>query len=476
MAEEVILLSSEDEDVFESPTKKFKRIKLDLPHVSLSIVDKKENNKTIIETVSLDSDEDEFTDLKIDHSTKPLEIISNEGSALEESGMLVTNISTVNNGDLSDNGVETVEKCSVTTTDFDNKMNFILNEIVDENSSSAILINGLDNGKEEKENQLDKVQLGFVDFLTLVKDKLKGSPFQEALSTKIPIIKKYYKKNIDFAKEGEFYNTLQDTISTLKDSPEIDSAHNAIIAFHKIFQSLKSYHNEKTIIIEEDHLPKVKRMEKLIRALRRRIKRLETTEVDFDAGGRSSYLILDKYQRHLKQIYTRYCKYIRRNPRKGRPLYDRISIKASRFEEINQALSKKYKNSVKFPSYYDLEKFIRKFVNTSNLALTEQEIKNESEKCFKHLGKILQKKRRQELSDSHLDIVQFSEDPSKKDIALDNVLKKNYLKGKERIDRLCEEYVKKQEQGDDHVSSYDENCSGNKDTSNDTTDSDEESD
>lgn len=52
------------------------------------------------------------------------------------------------------------------------------------------------------------------------------------------------------------------------------------------------------------------------------------------------------------------------------------------------------------------------------------------------MGNLLQKKRRQELYDSHLDFVEFSEDPATKDISLENILRKNYSEGKEKIDKL----------------------------------------
>lgn len=62
------------------------------------------------------------------------------------------------------------------------------------------------------------------------------------------------------------------------------------------------------------------------------------------------------------------------------------------------------------------------------------------EKCFKHLGNILQKKRRQELYDSHLDFIELTEDPAVKDVGLENVLRKNYSEGKGKIDEICQKY------------------------------------
>lgn len=80
----------------------------------------------------------------------------------------------------------------------------------------------------------------------------------------------------------------------------------------------------------------------------------------------------------MKNVYAKYCEYIRRNPFSGRPIYDKISFVHSKYNEINQALSRKYRNSVHFPSYYEVEKYIKKTAEKAKLNLSEQEIKIES--------------------------------------------------------------------------------------------------
>ncbi|XP_066256755.1 death domain-associated protein 6-like [Euwallacea similis] len=293
-------------------------------------------------------------------------------------------------------------------------------------------------------------------FLEIVKESLKSSTFEEMLPTKVPILEKYFKKSASHVNETMFQNLLKHNIESIKKAPNSGAAKMAVIAFHKIFSHLKSHITATSIMVEEEHLPKVKKLEKIMKLLRKKIKHLEAAEVEFEEDGNSSYMILDRYQSRLKKVYAKYCVYIKRNPFSGRPVYDRISFVQSKYNEINQALSKKYNNSVHFPTYYEFEKFIRKIVTKHKLDLSEQEIKTESEKGFKYLGSILQKKRRQELYDSHLDFVEYTEDPASGDISLENTLRKNYREGKEKLDKFFLHYVDKQEQGGDHISSNEE--------------------
>lgn len=77
-------------------------------------------------------------------------------------------------------------------------------------------------------------------------------------------------------------------------------------------------------------------------------------------------------------MHKKYCEILKRNPYSGRITYEKLDFVDSEFNEINRAISKKYKNNEKFPSYYEMEEYIRKVVNEHNLNLAESRIKSES--------------------------------------------------------------------------------------------------
>ncbi|KAJ8952695.1 hypothetical protein NQ318_021011 [Aromia moschata] len=58
--------------------------------------------------------------------------------------------------------------------------------------------------------------------------------------------------------------------------------------------------------------------------------------------------------------------------------YEKLDFVDSEYNDINRAISKKYKNNKKFPSYIEMEEFIKKIVAEHNLDLSEAAIKSES--------------------------------------------------------------------------------------------------
>ncbi|XP_066138836.1 death domain-associated protein 6-like isoform X2 [Euwallacea fornicatus] len=421
------------------------------------------------ETVSLlDSDSDSGSEEKAGNESgssplkepiKPIIIVDDNRTS-----QLKTSISSKKSGGIDANEDVMSPLCNEVDENTASKKAIVIPDSDEETEKENLDIESLESFSDrsilpnlsKEENVCPESRALLEAFLEIVKESLKSSTFEEMLPTKVPILEKYFRKSASHVNEPIFQNLLKHNIESVKKASNSGAAKMAVIAFHKIFSHLKSHITATTIMVEEEHLPKVKKLEKIMKLLRKKIKHLEAAEVNFEEDGNSSYMILDRYQSRLKKVYAKYCVYIKRNPFSGRPVYDRISFVQSKYNEINQALSKKYNNSVHFPTYYEFEKCIRKVVTKHKLDLAEQEIKTESEKGFKHLGSILQKKRRQELYDSHLDFVEYTEDPASGDISLENTLRKNYTEGKEKLDKFFLHYVDKQEQGGDHISSNEE--------------------
>ncbi|XP_030765534.1 uncharacterized protein LOC115889623 [Sitophilus oryzae] len=320
-----------------------------------------------------------------------------------------------------------------------------------DDTQKIALDDGIPETPPESSDETDPKSL-FNKFLKLVEEKIADSQYVEALPKKLPIIKKYFDKSKDYVNENSFKTLLTDSVQSISKAKNSNGTNLAIVAFHKICKILKANIAQTTIIVEEENLPKVKMLERTIALLKKRIKKLETTEVNFEEDNNSAYIQLDRYQNRLNKVYKKYCQYIKRNPYSGRATHDKITFVTSNYNEINQAISKKYNNSLHFPNYYELEQFIKKTVTKHKLNLNDDEVKVESRKCLKTLGSILQKKRRQDLYDSHLDFIEFSEDPATKDPSLESVLKKSLVEGEQKIKELCQKYVDMAERGEDKVS------------------------
>lgn len=139
-----------------------------------------------------------------------------------------------------------------------------------------------------------EARAAFRKFLKIVEEKIVDSSFEEILPKKVPIIQKYFKKSGPYVNEKVFEMLLNESTQSVRKAPNSHAANTAVLAFHKIFEHLKAHVAETIVDIEEDHLPKVRKLEKTLKLLRKRIKQLEETEVNFDDDEDSAYIMLDR--------------------------------------------------------------------------------------------------------------------------------------------------------------------------------------
>ncbi|CAG9837365.1 unnamed protein product [Diabrotica balteata] len=278
-------------------------------------------------------------------------------------------------------------------------------------------------------------------FLAIVDRNLKNTKYVTILE-KFPKFRTLYNKCIEhLGTSTDFQQRLTENIAKAK-----KSSTQSVLCFNEVFQHLKEAVKFGTIEVDSrEDLIKLKKLEKTIKRLVVIIKRLEETEIDFDLEEDSSYLQLERYMARLDKVYKKYCELLKKNPYGTRLTYQKLMFLNSEYNEINRAIIKTYKNNKKFPSYYDIEKLITKVVKESRLNLNESQIKTESKNCFQKLGELLQKRRRKELYESHYIYLQDTEDPASANMVLNSILKNNYLEAQNKIEKLVQEYVTKQD-------------------------------
>lgn len=70
------------------------------------------------------------------------------------------------------------------------------------------------------------------------------------------------------------------------------------------------------------------------------------------------------------------------NPYAGRITFSKLNFVDSKYNEVNRAISKNYKDNKKFPSYFEMENFIKQVLQKNQMELSETEIKSESKYIF----------------------------------------------------------------------------------------------
>ncbi|KAJ8921663.1 hypothetical protein NQ315_010572 [Exocentrus adspersus] len=285
------------------------------------------------------------------------------------------------------------------------------------------------------------------NFLQVCEEKITSSQYEHLKDKQFPVLRKYYRKcGAKLGESTNFLKLVDENMVRAKKSPAA-----AVISFNEILQYVKEVVNTESVEVSEGHRIKLKKLEKMIKLLLMRIRQLENAEINFDDEEDSSYLQLDRYINRLNKVHKKYCELLEKNPYSGRITYEKLDFVDSEYNEINRAISKKYKNNQKFPSYYEMEEYIRKVVTDHTLDLSESKIKSESVRCFKKLGELLQNRRKKELYDAHYAYIRDSEDPAKIDVELDSTLKQNFTEGQIKIEKICEEYIVKEELGEEPV-------------------------
>ncbi|XP_060524893.1 uncharacterized protein LOC132701183 isoform X2 [Cylas formicarius] len=489
MSEVILLSSSEEEDTLDAPKKQIKLAPI-LPECTLTRVFNKNASKFTEKnddaTVLLDSDdnlecEDEIL-RKIISGRQPnksfqgdeiVDLIDDE----VECKKVIDNGSLVFSNELENKKHNKVLDAVVGLSSEDSDINVGENGI----EKSSILINDTDDEKETENspndtkndptnynpvNSISKSKSDYLEtkedfkkFLELVEKSVKNSQFEDIIPKKLHLIKRHFNKCGSAVTHKSFKNILSDCIAKTQNP----SASAAVINFHKMYEHLKLIVG-RPIEVKPELLPKLKKLQRTLKLLSAKIKTLEEAEVSWDDEDDSSYLQLHKYQLRFNMVYAKYCKYIEKNPYSGRLTHDKINFVTSSYNEINLAINREFKNSKRFPSYCEIENFITAVVEEKHLNMTESEIKMESQKCFKELGSILQKRRKAELYDCHLSFIEDKEDPAIKDASLDNTLRKNLLEGEEKIEKLCQKYVAKQDLGEDRESTESKSSSSEDDT------------
>lgn len=266
----------------------------------------------------------------------------------------------------------------------------------------------------------------------------------ETIFKKFPVIIKMFRSLSEEISKAEYLKKF------LKKQTNIakQSVKCSIISFSDVYQHLKESLDSQSIELPKKHWKHVRKLEKLMEKIVKKLKDLEESEVNFeeDDEENSAYIKHDRYTERLNKVYKKYCEILKKNPYAGRITYERLDFVSSNHNEINQAISKKYKNNLKFPNYNELHDFIRTVVEEKNLPLNDAELKIESELCFKKLGDLLQTRRKKELYESHQRYLS-AEDPARNDEELEKRLRISSKEGKVRIEQICQEFVKRQELG-----------------------------
>ncbi|XP_060850821.1 death domain-associated protein 6-like isoform X2 [Rhopalosiphum padi] len=138
----------------------------------------------------------------------------------------------------------------------------------------------------------------------------------------------------------------------------------------------------------------LKKLKTVLKVIRKKIKMLDEEEMDINNDDEfsydSAYLLKDKYEKRIVEIYKRMCKLNNEPDFLEEPV---LRFKATNDSLVNKTIEKWYNINKTFPDYFEIYTLLKCLQEKKNLKWTETELKNISQDAFLKLGKQLKLQR-----------------------------------------------------------------------------------
>ncbi|XP_065357735.1 daxx-like protein [Calliphora vicina] len=190
----------------------------------------------------------------------------------------------------------------------------------------------------------------------------------------------------------------------------------------------------------------IKKLNRALYVLTKRIEVLEQAEVDWDDDD-SSFLQVERFKKRACQIYEKICDLTGESKNAHRLVKKPIKFNETRIPQFNKTLQAFINRTKEFPDYYDVLRMLEHCNRTYSLGLVNFEMKNIAEDAFIKVGKLLQSRRKADLYETVTHYAGDGADPAKADPALAAKLNEN-LKNHKKINDILEKFARKQDMPD----------------------------
>ncbi|XP_011290275.1 daxx-like protein isoform X2 [Musca domestica] len=371
------------------------------------------------------------------------------------------------------------------------------------NSSDKKQLNGEDGtiSKEHKNKGMDAkppsrapLEPEYAELIKACREADRSDDMEKLIKTKL--IKYYYEVHEDFVKSKSFRKNIRKVVETIRAEPDLVYYNLKTIVEElkarrkaKIVESPAHEKTEEKPPAAEDTtsspLPstssasntqvatpsnvstgnkkldeQIKKLNKALYVLTKRIEVLEETAVDWDDDD-SSFLQVERFKKRACQIYEKICDLTGESKNARRLVKKPIKFNETRIPQFNKTLQAFINRTKEFPDYFDVLRMLEHCNKTYNLGLVNFEMKNIAEDAFIKVGKLLQSRRKAELYETVTHYGGNSKDPALVDPALAAKLSENQ-KNHKKISEILEKYARKQDMPDEDE---EENKADNKEKS-----------
>lgn len=275
------------------------------------------------------------------------------------------------------------------------------------------------------------------------------------------LIRYYECVHPDFVNSKSFCKNVERVTNDIKQNPGL-----VYLKITGIIEELKVRRKSKsTVITNEDILTtgnekrdkQIKKLNKALYILKKRIIKLDESEVDFDDEADSTFLRVERYKKRAMEIYEKICDLTGESKHAHRSLRKPISFQGTSYPEFNKAIQTFVNKTNTFPDFVDVLKCLEYCNRQYNFKLKSDEMKKIAEDAFIKIGKTLQNRRKTDLYETVTYFAGTDKDPAVEDTSLQTKLSEN-KKYHTRISTIIDKYALQQEKvtSDQEASSHED--------------------
>ncbi|XP_055549490.1 daxx-like protein isoform X2 [Wyeomyia smithii] len=298
--------------------------------------------------------------------------------------------------------------------------------------------------KKERKNDLEKNPIGkeFGELLDACR-KADSSPEMELLIQK-KLIRYYECVHPDFINSKSFKKTLAAVTEEVLANPEL-----VYLKLASIVEELNIRRKSRNSVMTNENVTstgsekkdnQIRRLNRALYILKKRIAKLEEMEVDFDEDINSAYMMEERYKKRAFEIYEKICDITGESKHAHRIVRKPVHFDGTHYPEFNRTIQTFVNRTNTFPDFFDVLKCLQHCNSQYGYRMKRDEMTKIAQDAFIKIGKLLQKRRKTDLYETVSYYTGAEKDPAIVDRKLLEKLednKKHYGKIGDLIDKFA---------------------------------------
>ncbi|XP_053957710.1 daxx-like protein [Anastrepha ludens] len=343
------------------------------------------------------------------------------------------------------------------------------------------------NEKIKSSDERPPLSSDYEELLKVCREADSSADMQKLVKTKL--IKYYYNVHPDFVRSKGFSKNLRTVIANIQKEPDLVYLHLKTIVDELKVRS-KNIEAVSTVVVTQDEKgdsagdgggnsgnagervrdtggggeegasgggpaddisstgnkhtdEQIKKLNKALYILTKRIEVLESAEVDWEDED-SSYLQVERFKKRACQIYEKICDLTGESKNAHRLVKKPIHFNGTTYTQFNKTLQAYVNRTKEFPDYFDVLRMLEHCNRQYDYALANFEMKRIAHDAFIKVGKLLQSRRKTDLYETVTHFTAHEKDPATIDPALQAKLSENQKK-RTRISDVIEKFAREQD-------------------------------